>query len=116
MIGVFLDEINVTIGCNNESLIGSRSWSKSMAGFYLGHSVSDLKEVDLSVDDNELSLCRKVDYYLRVGVDTGVRYKIMWFITRHHGLVFEDYIEIGYGHGQMLGTTQMKLKLSFTNL
>ncbi|XP_050935998.1 NDR1/HIN1-like protein 3 [Cucumis melo] len=116
MTGVFLDEINVTIGCNNESVTGSRSWSKSVAGFYLGHSVSDLKEVDLSVEDNELLLCRKVDYYLKCELETGVRYKVMWFKTRHRRLVFEDYVEIGYGHGQMLGTTQMKLKLSFTNL
>ena len=63
----------------------------------------------MNVEDNELLLCWKVEYYLRVGLKTGVRYKIMWFKTRHRGLVFEDYVEIGYGHGQMLGTTQMKL-------
>ncbi|KAA0056886.1 NDR1/HIN1-Like protein 3-like isoform X2 [Cucumis melo var. makuwa] len=83
MTGVFLDEINVTIGCNNESVTGSRSWSKSVAGFYLGHSVSDLKEVDLSVEDNELLLCRKVDYYLKV--DTTRKWRIP-DVEKHVGI------------------------------
>lgn len=85
-----------------------------MPGFYLGHKSSDLEEVDLGVEDG-LLLCGKVDYYLRVGLETGVRYKIMWFKTKHRGLVLEDYVQIGPG-GQMQGTKQMKLKLSFLKL
>ncbi|XP_038895943.1 uncharacterized protein LOC120084116 [Benincasa hispida] len=115
MVGIFFDELNITIGCKNESIIGSRSWSRSVSGFYLGHKSSDLEEVDLGVENNGLLLCGNVDYYLRVRLETGVRYKIMWFKTKHRGLVFEDYVQIGPG-GQMQGTTQMKLKLSFLKL
>lgn len=94
MIGIFFDELNVTVRCRNES-VGSRS----LSGFYLGHRSVDSEVVALAVNASD-GLCWKVE--------TSVGYKIVWFKTKHRGLVFEDCVQIG-PDGQMLGTREMKL-------
>lgn len=97
MVGVFFDELNVTVRCKNESV-----GSSSMSGFYLESKRIDVHEVELGVN----GLCGKVD--LRVGLVTSVGYKIMWFKTKHRGLVLEDCVHIG-PDGQMVGTREMRL-------
>ncbi|KAK9267192.1 hypothetical protein L1049_009612 [Liquidambar formosana] len=102
-IGVYYDGINLTL-YYTDAIVGV----KSMPAFYQGHKKTTLHKVLVNASQQFWRGIEGGTLYLRVYLETAVKYKIFRSKTKHHQIDLEAYVPIG-SDGRITGEKSIKL-------
>ncbi|XP_052183039.1 protein NDR1-like [Diospyros lotus] len=110
-IAVFYSDMNISLFHRGGDSIGKQA----VPGFYQGHKSSLSCNVTTGADQKQLwrgDAGRVLD--LRMRLEAAVRFKIIWWKTRHHRMDFEAFVVVD-PRGKMQGQRNTRLIQKFIN-